>query len=329
MDEVNSQLLVERDIDIVISTKLPNDIYYLLKGLQIIVVVLGDLEECMPYSDLVIDCKNEDIRCYFTGKEYSFIENPNCVDKVKEVLLLATHLEWDSEFFGFNIHYITSRHLTDVIHNKLKDVCRGKSVRLLEFLCNCHDSRSVRIAEKEKFEFVDIRLTYQQILNANIAKVQIPEGLTLGKAEIQHIDRLKELTKDLYQHSRYYYDVRFDQDKINEFYANWIKKAVLGTFDSYCYCLFDSQGKPLGFCSIRENSNQSVHIGLFGIDDEHHGKGFGKTLVNAVLHELYTSGIRKVLVVTQGRNYKAQVLYQKCGFVTTSTELWYHKWLNI
>ena len=46
--------------------------------------------------------------------------------------------------------------------------------------------------------------------------------------------------------------------------------------------------------------------------------------------------LRKILVsftlmksslVTQGRNLYAQRLYQKAGFFTKGTELWYHKWI--
>jgi ribosomal protein S18 acetylase RimI-like enzyme len=35
-----------------------------------------------------------------------------------------------------------------------------------------------------------------------------------------------------------------------------------------------------------------------------------------------------VSVVTQGRNVAAQRLYQRAGFVTASTQLWYHRWLD-
>jgi hypothetical protein len=35
-----------------------------------------------------------------------------------------------------------------------------------------------------------------------------------------------------------------------------------------------------------------------------------------------------VQVITQGRNYAAQRLYQRAGFVTRKTELWYHKWFH-
>jgi hypothetical protein len=33
-----------------------------------------------------------------------------------------------------------------------------------------------------------------------------------------------------------------------------------------------------------------------------------------------------VNVVTQGRNSKAQRLYERCGFLTRSVQLWYHRW---
>ena len=49
---------------------------------------------------------------------------------------------------------------------------------------------------------------------------------------------------------------------------------------------------------------------------------------NKVIEELYKDGITYIDVVTQGRNYSAQRLYQRCGFITQSTELWYHKWLK-
>ena len=33
-------------------------------------------------------------------------------------------------------------------------------------------------------------------------------------------------------------------------------------------------------------------------------------------------------IICVGRNYAAQRLFQKCGFITKSTELWYHKWFR-
>jgi dTDP-4-amino-4,6-dideoxy-D-galactose acyltransferase len=36
--------------------------------------------------------------------------------------------------------------------------------------------------------------------------------------------------------------------------------------------------------------------------------------------------MRSVTGATQGRNIVMQRLFQKCGFVTRSVELWYHRW---
>ncbi len=40
------------------------------------------------------------------------------------------------------------------------------------------------------------------------------------------------------------------------------------------------------------------------------------------------NGVKIVSVVTQGRNIAPQKLYQKCGFISYSTMIWYHRWFN-
>ena len=37
--------------------------------------------------------------------------------------------------------------------------------------------------------------------------------------------------------------------------------------------------------------------------------------------------IKKITVVTQGRNYSALKAYQNVNFKISRTELWYHKWI--
>ena len=45
-----------------------------------------------------------------------------------------------------------------------------------------------------------------------------------------------------------------------------------------------------------------------------------------VLHSLEKSDVKQVHVVTQGRNYSAQRLYQRAGFIIDNIETYYHKW---
>ena len=51
----------------------------------------------------------------------------------------------------------------------------------------------------------------------------------------------------------------------------------------------------------------------------------GKVLISKVFSYLIARGYKKVTVVTQGRNLYAQRFYQKIGFISKNTELWYHK----
>jgi len=51
-------------------------------------------------------------------------------------------------------------------------------------------------------------------------------------------------------------------------------------------------------------------------------------MIGQSLELLRQEGITHAEVVTQGRNYGAQRMYQRCGFVTRTTELWYHKWFR-
>jgi len=235
-------------------------------------------------------------------------------------------LEWDSTFFNINIAYLNKNYLNnDIIYEMNRFIVEEKII-LVEYLCNCHDRESVILAEANNFHFTDIRLTFEKKITRLIS-TNLPNPYAFQKAEERHINELKKIVNNLYKDSRYYFDGNFDLEKINEFYANWVEKAVLGSFDDECYCIFQ-EDVPVGFCTIRYSGTNQSTIGLFGISPEYQGVGLAKTLIENVNNVLYNKGITKVFVVTQGRNYPAQRTYQQSGFLSKSTELWYHKWIK-
>ena len=58
------------------------------------------------------------------------------------------------------------------------------------------------------------------------------------------------------------------------------------------------------------------------------GQGLGGTLVAGAVSWFAGEGLATVSVVTQARNVTSQRLYQRCGFVTRSVQLYYHKWYS-
>ena len=320
--ELNVSYLEDNDVEVVITTGLSSLWYYVLKGMNIVPITLGDRARYYELSDIVIDCKNENPKQCFVSNEHSICSNPDF--DFAEIADLIRKLEWDSEFFGFNVAFLSCMHLTDNIYRRIEKFIQSENIRLVEYLCNCHDARSVRVAEDRGFEFKDIRINFTHFLQEG-HKIELPEGVAFGKAGEQHIEVLRGIAHGLYTDSRYYFDGHFELEKVIEFYRNWVEKSVRGQFDDECWCLFEKED-PVAFCTVRFGKDKSTIIGLVGIGQNSRGKGLGKKLLYSVFNMLYQQGMQYVTVVTQGRNYAAQNLYQSVGFRTKTTQLWYHKW---
>lgn len=322
LGDLSVDYLLRNEVDVVASTGLTKEWYLILNGLKIVTVTFGDLPSHRELADIVIDHRSDDNIQYFTGEECSVCRNPEF--DVLEILDVVKKLEWDSQFFGFPVAYVSCRNLSDSILFRINQFVKTHGINLAEYLCNCHDNRSVTIAEKAGFHFTDIRITFERKLGFQ-DNLTLPDNLTFGLADTSHVSYLKEMSRQLYKDSRYYFDGNFQREKIDEFFAGWVEKAVLGTFDHECYCFFVEE-EPIGYCTIRYNKKTSCSIGLFGLASNYQGKGLGKLLLLHVFDEMTKKGLQRVQVVTQGRNYLAQRLYQQAGFLTKSTELWYHKW---
>lgn len=327
IDRINiNELSLERlkNIDVIISNKLPYEWKIMLQGLKIVSIVFDDLKYYDELVDINIDYLYKGNDRLFAGKKFKISNHLNLNIGYEEIFNLIAKLNWDSNFWGFEIAYLSSRHLSDSILYRINQFIINNEVRHIQYLCDCHDRKSVDLAEKNGFKFKDIRLTYKKNL-ALEGNIQTSGEIKFYKANISHIQTLRELSKDIYKDSRYYFDQKFDQNKIIEFYMLWVEKAVKGEYDDECY-IIKINNEILGFCTIRYEGADIAHIGLIGVSKDHTGKGLGRKLIDLIFLEMKNKGIIYIYVVTQGRNYGAQRLYQKTGFLSHSTEIWYHKW---
>lgn len=323
VSELSVEYLLNNQIDVVISAGLPADWYYALKGMNVATITLGERERYYALSDIVIDWRGRGPKHYFVGEEHRICDNPEF--EFAEIAELITKLEWDSEFFGFNVAFLSCMHLTENIYKRIDRFIRSEKIRLVEYLCNCHDARSVRVAESKGFQFTDIRLQFTRDLSNEIP-VEPSEGLRFGLATEDHIDDLRRIAHGLYVDSRYHFDENFPRDRVIDFYKSWVEKGVRGQFDHQCWCLFDGE-VPVAFCTVRYGKGGAAKIGLFGSHAAYQGRGLGKDLLQNIFAILVNEEVERLDVVTQGRNYGAQNLYQSVGFRTKTTQLWYHKWI--
>lgn len=323
LTDLSVELLENLDTEVVVSCGLPKAWYYTLKGMNLVSVTLDKVETYFDYADIVIDHLSNDVRREFTGLEYSVIRNRDF--DIGAIVNIVQKLSWDSAFFGFNIAFLMCMSLTENICMRIEKFIRRENIRLVEYLCNCHNASTVKTAEKNLYQFKDIRLTFHKYLTKKNGEV-LPDGFSYRQANEGDVEALRGISDSLYKDSRYWFDGGFEQAKIIDFYGDWVAKSVRGLFDHECWAIF-SEYRPVAFCTIRYNKEKTASIGLFGLASNYQGRGLGKQLLSHVFNTLLSRGVEEVSVVTQGRNYAAQNLYQSMNFRTKRTQLWYHKWI--
>ena len=325
--DLSFDYIKDENIDVVVSNGLAEETYFLLRGLNIATITIGPWKIYSKFSDIVIDHLGNDDKRYFAGPNSQICGNDDF--PAARIVDLITKLEWDSNFFGFNIAFLSCMHLTENIMHRITRFVKRDNIRLVEYLCNCHNAESVRLAEKYGFRFVDVRLTYRFDLKRikEVSNFNKTENLTIRESRPDDSLELVKIARNSYLDSRYYFDSNFTLEQCQQFYEDWIVKSMKGEFDDIVFvALVDD--KVAGLISCKRMSSDIGKIGIVGVSADFQGKGIGKFLVSRSFEWFKNEGCSRVDVVTQGRNYAAQRLYQSTGFGTKTVQLWYHKWLK-
>lgn len=251
------------------------------------------------------------------------------LQRVSQLIGLVDRLDWDSHFFGLNIATLHPRRVRDSIMRFALAKCAEERIDCLYYLCDCNDAESVKLAEANRFHFVDIRLEFEICLNKAPPWTAEPPtaGTEIRTARESDIPELAKIAEESYVHSRYYFDRRFPIELYRRFYRDWVAKSVRGQFEKVAF-VATVDGRAAGYVTCGPKGLNRGRIGLVGISPLHQGRGLGKQLIARAFAWFREQNLPMVEVVTQGRNIPAQRLYQSCGFRTGRANLWYHKWLG-
>jgi len=238
---------------------------------------------------------------------------------------LCRFLDWDSNFFGRRIARITTNQLMADTLSQILDWCQAHRIDCLYFLCNVDAAQSIRIAEENNFHFMDIRTTLTRQIDSAPVLTDASQ-MTIRLSVPTDVPLLQCIARASHHGTRFYRDPNFPRALCDSLYATWIGQSCNGYADAVL--VTEMQGQPIGYISCHLNGQGMGQIGLVGLSAEVRGRGLAKSLVYAALCWFAERSVTQVTLVTQGRNVPAQRLYQKCGFLTQSTELWYHRWFQ-
>ena len=230
-------------------------------------------------------------------------------------------LAWDTDFFGFKIARVITHRLTPEKYSLIEAWCHDQQIRCLYFLADVDDNETIQVAETNGFNFVDIRLTFARTMHDWLAK---PNNTLVRSCREGDLPKLAAIARIGHTDTRFFFDHRFPHDKAQLLYQIWLEKSFQNPKAAVIVGHDNEQAHSYITCIIETNGHGS--IGLVGVDASNQGQGIGYTLVQAALNWFAEQQVTEVEVVTQGRNIRAQRLYQRNGFITQSVQLWYHRW---
>lgn len=258
-------------------------------------------------------------------------------------------LAWDSAFFGRRIARLHGGRLDPEAWAEAHAWSREQAIDCLYFLADPVDPITAPLAEQAGFRLVDLRVTLDgepgpapAVPAGGTPRLVAPRGgrraraapaappARIRPAETGDVPALRRIAAVSHRDSRFYYDPHFERARCDELYATWIEKSCQG--EAAAVLVAEVEGRAAGYitCLLEPAAGSAAglcgRIGLFAVAAAAQGRGVGSLLIDEALAWLAARGAGRVSVVTQGRNQRAQRIYQKSGLLTRSVELWYHRW---
>ena len=234
---------------------------------------------------------------------------------------LCSYLDWDSKFFNRRIGRLERSRLDPEVLGQALEWAQQNRIDCLYFLADANDSQTARLAQDNEFLSVDVRLTFGRA-------VPVEAGSVVSRVRLAResdIPALRAIAAKSHSDTRFYFDRHFDRERCDQLYETWIENSLHGF--AQAVLVVETESAPVGYVTLHQRGDEA-QIGLIAVAAGHQGAGLGKLLVEKGLEWARQQGCRKMKVVTQGRNVPAQRLYQRCGFLTDSFELWYHRWFG-
>jgi dTDP-4-amino-4,6-dideoxy-D-galactose acyltransferase len=232
---------------------------------------------------------------------------------------LVELLDWDTEFFGFNVARINAD-ASQLNWSDIFDTLRNEKIKLT-YLISPIAIENIPNADFE-VSLVDNKCTYRKEIAPSLPLH--PCIKTYGEAYPEK--KLETLAIESGVYSRFNTDRKIGKQKFEALYREWIIKSVQKKI-ALEVLVFSNADNINGFVTLGEK-NGRADIGIIAVDKNERGKGIGKALMSAAENSFHHHGYTAMQVVTQGENIAACKLYESCNFSLEKKEYVYHIWQN-
>ena len=221
-------------------------------------------------------------------------------------------LDWDSNFFGFEIGEIENNCDFSETENYNLIVLKQKTERKIEI-------------QNFKESFQETKIIFNKKLESNIPNF-------LDNSIIDFDDKVvgKEVFYSLAfesgKFSRFKLDSNFKNQKFELLYTKWVDNSANKEFADKIFYIKESK-EVIGFVTLKKNHDFST-VGLIAISQSHQGKGLGKKLLLKVEDYCICQNILELRIPTQKENLGACDFYTKMGYSIYEETIIKHYWKN-
>jgi dTDP-4-amino-4,6-dideoxy-D-galactose acyltransferase len=234
-------------------------------------------------------------------------------------------LDWDSNFFNRRIANVTTNSLTQDEAQKIISWGIDQKIDCIYYLADGNKTDSVRYAEAQGFNFIDLRVT----LKKDLRRPDKPflQKFHIRRANESDLDALKKMVRDTFIYSRFHVDEHFSKDQANGMFEVWIENDLRKK--DHSILVIESDGVVVSFISYEfDLETKKAQLGLGATLEALRGRGLLQEMLHYFAAQLEGEGIGEVEVVTSGRNIATMHMLQRTGYFIHSIDLWYHKWFE-
>ncbi len=232
-------------------------------------------------------------------------------------------LEWDSNFFEFNVTKINSILTNDAEFDSMQCLLLENNVRLAYLFVEPGSLMDVFFQSKNIF-LADEKVTYSKIIDKK-NNYTIDNNIKSNNEE-QVTEKMLDIAIQTSEHSRFRIDEKLPQNSFKKMYFQWIYNAVNDKENGKLF-VYNDDNLLKGLIYLKEINQNIGSISLIGVDQGYRGEQIGSKLIQQCEVYFNSSNKKEVQVVTQKANELACKFYEKNGFVVKDIVNVYHWWL--
>ena len=234
-------------------------------------------------------------------------------------------LLWESEFFQLKCAKLHFSHTAPPVH--LADL---QPWALVQAKVPAHCLGDIDALSKLGFQLAEGEINFSLMPGADHAAAVLADNINnslIRPAVKSDIPLLHRCATHVFVFSRFRAPWYNERDS-GRFYATWIEKAVLGTFDDQCLLALNEKGQPPGFVTLRATAQTEACLGLFAVFPDARGQGVGRRLIQAAKQWCLQQRRHPLGITTQLSNIAAIRLFISSGAMAESTAYWLYRGQN-